>query len=363
MATAAAIKLNNGLYYVGMPRELCKRSLGLSVSARFLGGLFESFSGERADGSTVSMSRTHEELRATLGIAPATSTRSTQRLEQGGFINRAGAYSYVFNHKSVPENASKWYCPLELLNSYFDIKDADGNVMQLKLTKSTCLVYAYFYTKLNSTHGRGCVQATFKEIAEELGICDDTVSKAVEILRQTKLIIFPRGWKGSNRYCKSKIRLRRTWGWFKNESAYRARIEQRRNTQDDGLSREEYYAKAQEQAQEKAEKARRRAEKNSSFNTLTEEVDSVRKRYLEALLGNQSEANRLADEMNALIVKRVSVLENIGLSEEELNVEYYAKCKECRDTGWQGDGTACDCYTKHRRGSPPRRKIGGCKAN
>lgn len=345
--TGIAAKLN--MHYMGMPRELRADGARLPASTRLFAGLMGTLA--KFAGNDGAYTLTRKEMREQWGIAPATATRSIRVLTDLGQLEKDG--QSTFKLIGNEENGKQWYCPTDLFTRTFKMKDDDGNVFERMLTYNTRLVYAYIYTK-------GGVETTYREIADELGIDEGTVSSAIKYLRWAKLVRFPKYYVGKNRYVKSKIKLSYRWAWFKAEKKYRGKLKANGPTSEEREQegREAYYRKLQDNAERKAEKARRRAERNKLYKEITQEITSVRALYF-AACDNLAKQAELGERINVLTAESVRLLEDLGLSEEMLDAKYYAKCKNCNDTGWTDTGTQCDCYDKRKRGSPPSRtKVG-----
>lgn len=372
MAEMTAVQLNreeHDLFFIGIFRGSFAPSLGLTPSASIQGGLISTFSGTDENGKTSSCRRTRKEIQKQLGISPATASRNTRRLKDAGLIETPETSTYIIQNDKI-KGAKKWYCPTELLTGTFEITDDDGNVVCRTLSFCTCLVYAVYYTKLPHT-GRNyrTLELTFKEIAEMLDIDESTVSDAVKTLRQAKLLYFPKGWVGANRYRKTKIGLRRGWSWFKQEQKYRARKVNAKAKPSDApkapqsasktpqtptVTREAYYGELQAAAARKADRALNRARNNKAYQQLEAELAAVKNDYRDALIQNKAErAKQLAVKVEGLEAKKTSVLENIGLSAEMFSADYYAQCKLCKDTGWLPDRSNCGCFNRRQRGVPP----------
>lgn len=337
--TGTAAKLN--MYFMSMPRKLCADGGRLSVSTQFFVGILGTLAKlTKSDETTL----TRKEMREEWGITPATATRSIRALTELKQLEKDG--QSTFKLVGGEENGKQWHCPTELFTRTFKMKDDNGNVFERTLTPCTRLVYAYIYTK-------GDIEATYDDIANELGIDASTVSNAMKYLRWAKLIRFPKYYVGKNRYVKSKIKLITRWVWFKAEKKYRSRLKNGQITEEqEQEEREDYYRKLRDKAEKKAEKARRRAERNIKYKEIAEEITSVRALYFEAC-DNLAKRAELGERLNILTVESVQILENLGLSEEMFDARYYVKCKACNDTGRTDTGAQCDCYDKRKRGSPP----------
>ncbi len=369
MTSTAAVQLNNNvdrIYFIGIDR--CKN--GLTTSARFQRGLVQTFGKLEENGDIVN-TRTRGEIQEILGISPATASRNNTRHINAGAMEKRGVNTYVYhNDASDGEEIKFWYCPTEMFTESYPGEDDDGNPVVVKFTYDDCLVYAYFYTLLPHTgENKRTIKATFDEIADALGIDPSTVSEAVTKLRWARFLRFPRGWVGKNRYKKSRIGLGRGFSWFKKEQEFRAILKAKKKEQKAAdaqqetpqktpvrrsVEREVYYGKLQTDATKKADKALAEALKNNDFRRLNKELADTRFQYNAAIIrGDAGKQRELSSKIKGLENKRTTVLENIGIAPEQLEPEYYVKCKECKDTGTKANGTACDCWKK-KRGSPPR---------
>ncbi len=56
----------------------------------------------------------------------------------------------------------------------------------------------------------------------------------------------------------------------------------------------------------------------------------------------QEVLKKLREEMNALTERKIRLLQNLGLTEKDLQVEY--ECSDCQDRGVRENGTHCHCY-------------------
>ena len=193
--TGTAAKLN--MYFMSMPRKLCADGGRLSISTQFFVGILGTLAKlTKSDETTL----TRKEMREEWGIAPATATRSIRALTELKQLEKDG--QSTFKLVGGEENGKQWHCPTELFTRTFKMKDDNGNVFERTLTPCTRLVYAYIYTK-------GDIEATYDDIANELGIDASTVSNAMKYLRWAKLIRFPKYYVGKNRYVGFGLRRKR----------------------------------------------------------------------------------------------------------------------------------------------------------
>lgn len=370
MATAATLQQNNiskrGFsYYFSIPRSLCTSPFGFSISAIFTGGLLASFSGkEDENGNKSTFSGTRAMIKDLIGNSPATFSRNMRQLKDAELVTRKGMSTYEFEQKKVKDD-KKWSCPFEIKTRKFKMTDDDGNVFSRTLTPGACLSYSYFYTKLSTNSHKASIDITYKKVAAELGIDETTVADGMKQLRWAKLIYFPNGFVGKNRYKKSKVCLRRSWPWFRKEQDYR---ENKRNVKNyasataakepknGAITRDSYYDELQAVNKAKADEAYETALTYEEFRALENVIAELNFDYRKTLITDSARAEELSQRISVLNLQRSEVLESIGMTDEQFEPEYYAKCSKCKDTGWLPNGHACKCFK--RRKAPPGRENG-----
>ncbi len=360
---------NSGIYFIGIDRRYCAPKYNLTAAALFQSGYVATCGELDENGDTVN-TMTREDIKEQLGISYATASRNNNRFKNAGIIEKSGVSTYVCKSDvQEGEEIKKWNCPTEILTETFEGEDDNGNKILITFTFSEGLVYALFYTLLPHTgENTRTLKMTFDEIADLLGLDPSTVSVAVRKLRMAKLIHFPNGWIGQNRYKKSRIQLKRGAVWFKREREYRALLKKKEEAKKveptsapetapkkAGISKESYYGILQAEAARKAEKTLAEVLNDVDYRKLHDELKQARFEFNEAIIHNdEAKQSELSYRIELLTEKKITVLANIGIKPEELEPEYYAECKDCNDTGTRQDGTACGCWKKRRpRGAPP----------
>jgi len=373
MAATAAVQRNTinerGIYFIGIERRFRTPSSGLTPSACFQSGLLAVTNKVDAEGNKIN-TITRREIKELINVSPATASRNNKRFENFGRIRKQGVSTYVYSADDESEEVKKWYCPTEILTQTFPAEDDDGNTCFIKFTYCDALMYALFYTLLPHTGpNKRTLKMTFKEMAETQGIDDSTVSDSIQKLRQAGLIHFPNGWRGLNRYKKSRIQLKRGFSWFKREREYRALLDKKKAKQqapepklgtpqippvNHAEAKRKYYSGLQAKAAQKAAQALEKALKNNDFRKLNNELSDAKYKYNIAIIYNDAtQQYKLTSKIKGIEDMQASVLKNIGIKPEELDAEYYVNCTECKDTGARADGSACDCWKPRRRCSPP----------
>lgn len=379
MAAKAAVQQSNtengrGIYFVGIERRFCAPSSGLTPSACFQSGLLAVTNKVDAEGNKIN-TITRREIKELINISPATASRNNKRFENSGRIRKQGVSTYVYSADVAEgEEVKKWYCPIEILTQTFPAEDDEGNTFFINFTYCDGLVYALIYTLLPHTGpNKRTLKMTFKEMAETLDIDESTVSDSIRKLRQAGLVHFPNGWRGLNRYKKSRIQLKRGFTWFKREQEYRALLYKKKKAESSKPEPEQkapktpqttpvnhaeakrrYYDGLQVKAAQKAAQALNKALKNNDFRKLNAEYGEIKHKHINAILHNDVAAlQELTSKIKGIEEKRAHVLKNIGIKHEELDAEYYVVCTKCKDTGARADGSACDCWKPRRRGLSP----------
>ena len=106
--------------------------------------------------------------------------------------------------------------------------------------------------------------------------------------------------------------------------------------------REKYYATLREKAQSIADKFIAKANKNPRFKELVTELSKMEISLAKAEVFEPSKLPALTEQKAELLRERRSILDELGIHEEQL-LPHYA-CGKCSDTGFLPSGTACDCY-------------------
>ena len=371
MAATAAVKQNTTAqgysYYFSIPRELCDVP-GMTISATMLGGLLSSFSGkEDENGNVKTFEGKREKLKGFVGGSLSTLSRSMTKLKSKGYVERNGMSSHTFKQDKLVSDKT-WNLPLDITTRIFEIKDEDGNIIARRtLTPAEKLTYSYFYTKLASCTHKSTIEAAYKVIAAELGLDPTTVSAAVNTLSRSGLLYCPKDWIGVNGHKKGRIGLVKKWSWFKQEKQYRERKEKPSENkapkaQPATVSRDNYYKELQEAAQQKASDAIDAALSYEQYRKLDAERKDVSALLRRALVsGNTDYGQELSEKVKKLDLKCRTALKSLGFEPDSLTPEYYARCKECGDTGWKKDGSACGCRKERRQGSPLGKSKGTTK--
>ena len=106
--------------------------------------------------------------------------------------------------------------------------------------------------------------------------------------------------------------------------------------------RERYYATLREKAQSIADKFIAKANKNGRYKELTTELSKMEIALAKAEVFEPKKLPALSEQKAALLRERRSLLEAMGIEEEQLLPKF--TCSKCSDTGFLPSGVACNCY-------------------
>ena len=106
--------------------------------------------------------------------------------------------------------------------------------------------------------------------------------------------------------------------------------------------RERYYATLREKAQSIADKFIAKANKNGRYKELTTELSKMEIALAKAEVFEPKNLPALSEQKAALLRERRSLLEAMGIEEEQLLPKF--TCSKCSDTGFLPSGVACNCY-------------------
>lgn len=108
--------------------------------------------------------------------------------------------------------------------------------------------------------------------------------------------------------------------------------------------RERYYAERRAKAEAVAARFKRRAEQNEEYKNISSALSEAERNVAKADAFGLDTLPLLTKKVADLKQKRITVLSNMGITENDLTPHY--TCTKCSDTGFLPDGRACDCYKK-----------------
>lgn len=106
--------------------------------------------------------------------------------------------------------------------------------------------------------------------------------------------------------------------------------------------RERYYATLRRKAQNKAEENETKARTNPDYERISSELATLNIALAKAKVFEPQNVQPIESKIKILHSERKQILSSFSLTEEDLIPQY--SCKKCSDTGFQKDGTPCNCY-------------------
>ncbi len=106
--------------------------------------------------------------------------------------------------------------------------------------------------------------------------------------------------------------------------------------------RERYYALLREKALTRADKYLAKANKNARFKEISTQLSKMEIALAKAEVFEPTKLPSLTEEKAELLKERRSILQTLGIDEEELKPQF--TCAKCSDTGFLPSGVACNCY-------------------
>ena len=115
-----------------------------------------------------------------------------------------------------------------------------------------------------------------------------------------------------------------------------------------------YYRNLRERAIDRAEHYKKIANADEAFRKNEEAIKAteIRLAKAEALGGETAEAEALLRQLKE---ERAEILARLSLREEMLVPQF--RCKLCNDTGFDKDGSVCECYKKFVEGASAEQKL------
>ena len=106
-------------------------------------------------------------------------------------------------------------------------------------------------------------------------------------------------------------------------------------------AREKWYADRQAKADAVAYGYLQTARRNTRFVEIERELQKLNLTLAKAEVAG-ADLTDLKDYQDALKTEQARLLDKMGLTAENLQPQYH--CQKCKDSGYQEDGRACDCY-------------------
>ena len=107
-------------------------------------------------------------------------------------------------------------------------------------------------------------------------------------------------------------------------------------------ARDRHYALRRQKAQSVLDRTMKKANGNERFKALTAELATLEIDIAKAEVRSPEKLPALEEKKAALLQERKALLVKMGISEQELSLQY--ECQKCQDTGFLPNGLACSCY-------------------
>ncbi len=107
-------------------------------------------------------------------------------------------------------------------------------------------------------------------------------------------------------------------------------------------ARERYYSLLREKAQLRVDKAMKKANANARFKEITALLKKMEHSLAKAEMFEPAKLPTLTKEQSELQSERKTLLQTMGIDENELIMHF--TCGKCEDTGFLPSGKSCDCY-------------------
>lgn len=361
MSEAAAKQFNINPYFT-VYSSLLGAKRRLTLNALLVCGEFASFSGKEKDGKITECTRRKSTLVKITRTSRATVYRAMKALTSKELEAVEGKPdTYVFKNGENHEIFIR--IDKRLINDEFDIYDEETKqiIERRHLTPAEIFIAGLIITRCdnrNNESRKKTFETTNKEIAEELGIAESTVTPAIKVLKGAKIIVRKSEDVGKNQYKKSTYSIN-----HKYKRVFKTKQEKKRKDAPDTTpqttvsekkhylpswesnevikhrkqiaAQESVFYEAKHAVEDIVEKARLRARSDEQFRKADEELITVAieiaKAEIKAADGKAPE--ELYNREAYLQKLRREALERLGLTESDLEVP--------------------DEYSSDARGSPP----------
>ena len=317
-----------------------------ALNAVAAGGQIYSFTCDKVNGEQPTCTRTYEAFSRDLGISVSSVGRAVGSLIKGGDIERKSQSEYI-----TKLDKSSTFLRLENWVNTIKIKVANkkGEITERQFVMSERFVLSLILTHCDTGKGGdNKYSASNTEIGRILGMNPKTVSKAINTLIATGLVIRAEYERGVNRTHKSIYHINKRL-LSRNRAATSSSINAKPQAKTpveakaEGSDRANWYARRKQLAEGRAERNERKARTDNRFKDADTELRTLasKEAYAE-LRGDLEELTLLQARRRELEVQRIKALRRLHLTPEDLLPQYH--CRICNDTGFTKQGRLCGCY-------------------
>lgn len=204
--------------YIRLPKN--GKLSGLAFGLQKVIGEIFSFTGKAKGGKVLSCHRTYKKFEERCGVSRATVGRALKEGRKSNLIQ--GNNKQGFEYKIAADNVEFNRLPSWICQEEFAVRENDKR----KLTNSEQKLYAVLYTRCtNKKNGKHDYSASIATLADEAGLSERTVQRALWTLIRANLIYRPKEDKGINAYKVSRYILNYKLVLLKEKTANQRRKE------------------------------------------------------------------------------------------------------------------------------------------
>lgn len=323
--------------FLNLPREIDKEKM--KPSTRSMLEKIYSYTRKKEDKIT-GCRLTYKQGCEELGRGRSTVALALEELRSAGLIQKIDRdvdgteYVYVGD----PTGGKYYVIPLYLYSM-----SIAANGEYRKITTCETHVLGYLMNECgsplnggNPEKGGGVCKTSFKKLSRLLGFSISALRQAIYALMKAKLVYRPKRNKGKN-----GLKLS---GYEVNSSLYiyRKYIKKAKTKEENAQARTSYYQDLREQAERRADKYMNIARKNAEFVRVHSALKQMEIKFAKAEIYDPTKLPMLKNEARSLEARKASILRKIGLTLEDIEVQY--NCEKCKDTGQMPSGKLCPCY-------------------
>lgn len=280
--------------------------------------------------------QTYKDFNEFFGYSRTTISRAIISLK-GTFIERRQQSTYSFKRENLANKKGKLLYD-SIPEVFFGSFDNKGQ--SIFLTPAEKIIAGHMFTVLNNRKkGQNSYTTSLSTLSEILSYSVSTISRALNRLKQLKILICYDFEKGVNKNQLSTYHLN-----YKVLNKYAMKKRQRRQAWTSDQI-DQYYHERLEINEYKADREKQRALSDDQYSAAENKIRELafKQGIAEAHGSDVYELDLQIKELKKLQAQR---LEALGIDEKKFSPGYWCKCKTCNDTGQKPNGYKCSCYLK-----------------
>lgn len=288
----------------------------------------------------------YDQLREELGVCRETVANAIKSLKENDIIKENGrdrqgtAYTYV-------GDAGKRYdvVPMPLFTMHIAIAGK-----YRKLRKSEVLVLGHIMTECNRLKNLGKYETSNAIMARRLNLSEVTVRRAVNSLICANLLHRPERGVNASKLAAYTIdrelrALEREWERKRRVRKLKEKVQNNEMVAEAlEAERRKFYEERRKEAQRRAEKYIESIENIPEYKAVDTKIRKIKAKWVRAELDKAPEFAALDAEMQKLKAMKADIMKRFNINPQRKDPHYYARCKQCMDTGVLLDGTRCTCF-------------------